>query len=86
MKKDRTKIFTLGHSPDPDHAFIFYAIAENRIDLRGYRFEHRVEDIQTLNERLYIQSVHPEPGRGILSHIRALTNSNRLGRFADESS
>jgi 1,4-dihydroxy-6-naphthoate synthase len=43
--------FTLGHSPDPDDAFMFYAIAENKIDLRDYRFEHRLEDIQTLNER-----------------------------------
>jgi 1,4-dihydroxy-6-naphthoate synthase len=45
------KIFSLGHSPDPDDAFMFYAIAENKIDLRGYAFEQRLEDIQTLNER-----------------------------------
>src|SRR5882757_9578449 len=44
-------VFTLGHSPDPDDAFMFYAMAENKIDLQGYRFEHRLEDIQTLNER-----------------------------------
>jgi 1,4-dihydroxy-6-naphthoate synthase len=43
--------FTLGHSPDPDDAFMFYGIAENKIDLRGYTFEQRLEDIQTLNER-----------------------------------
>jgi 1,4-dihydroxy-6-naphthoate synthase len=43
-------VFTLGHSPDPDDAFMFYAMAENKIDLRGYRFEHRLHDIQTLNE------------------------------------
>jgi 1,4-dihydroxy-6-naphthoate synthase len=42
--------FVLGHSPDPDDAFMFYAIAQNKIDLRGYQFEHRLEDIQTLNE------------------------------------
>ena len=45
-----TDVFTLGHSPDPDDAFMFYAMAENKIDLRGYRFEHRLRDIQTLNE------------------------------------
>jgi 5,8-dihydroxy-2-naphthoate synthase len=45
------RVLTLGHSPDPDDAFMFYAIAENKIDLLGYRFEHRLEDIQTLNER-----------------------------------
>src|ERR1700751_4026781 len=43
--------FTLGHSPDPDDAFMFYGIAENKVDLRGYGFEQRLEDIQTLNER-----------------------------------
>jgi len=45
------KVFTLGHSPDPDDAFMFYGIAENKVDLRGYEFEQRLEDIQTLNER-----------------------------------
>jgi 1,4-dihydroxy-6-naphthoate synthase len=51
-------IFTLGHSPDPDDAFMFYAMAENKIDLRGYRFEHRLEDIQTLNERALRGELH----------------------------
>src|SRR5919108_2299551 len=50
--------FTLGHSPDPDDAFMFYAIAKNKIDLRGYRFEHRLEDIQTLNERARRGELH----------------------------
>src|SRR5947207_10185390 len=58
MKKDRTKVFTLGHSPDPDDAFMFYAMAKNKIDLRGYRFEHRLEDIQTLNERARRNELH----------------------------
>src|SRR3982074_1170001 len=44
-------VFTLGHSPDPDDAFMFYAMAENKIDMRGYRFEHRLEGLQNLNER-----------------------------------
>jgi 1,4-dihydroxy-6-naphthoate synthase len=51
-------VFTLGHSPDPDDAFMFYAIAKNKIDLRGYRFEHRLEDIQTLNERAQRGELH----------------------------
>jgi 1,4-dihydroxy-6-naphthoate synthase len=54
----RANIFTLGHSPDPDDAFMFYAMAENKIDLRGYRFEHRLEDIQTLNERALRGELH----------------------------
>src|SRR5207248_7415557 len=53
-----TEVFTLGHSPDPDDAFMFYSIAKNKIDLRGYRFEHRLEDIQTLNERAMRGELH----------------------------
>jgi 1,4-dihydroxy-6-naphthoate synthase len=55
---DGPNVFTLGHSPDPDDAFMFYAMAENKIDLRGYRFEHRLEDIQTLNERALRGELH----------------------------
>src|SRR3954470_19117949 len=51
-------VFTLGHSPDPDDAFMFYAMAEKKIDLGGYRFEHRLEDIQTLNERALRGELH----------------------------
>src|SRR5437660_10337751 len=51
-------VFTLGHSPDPDDAFMFYAMAENKIDLRGYRFKHQVDDIQTLNERALRVELH----------------------------
>ena len=56
--KASTEIFTLGHSPDPDDAFMFYAMAEKKIDLRGYRFEHRLADIQTLNERAQRGELH----------------------------
>ncbi|CAN5613466.1 ABC transporter substrate-binding protein [soil metagenome] len=52
------EVFTLGHSPDPDDAFMFYAMAENKIDLRGYKFEHRLEDIQKLNERALRGELH----------------------------
>jgi 5,8-dihydroxy-2-naphthoate synthase len=58
MTYETPEIFTLGHSPDPDDAFMFYAMAENKIDLRGYRFEHRLEDIQTLNERALRGELH----------------------------
>jgi len=42
---------TLGHSPDPDDAFMFYGLARELIPTRGYRFQHVLQDIQTLNER-----------------------------------
>lgn len=41
----------LGHSPDPDDAFMFYALAAGRLDTGPYVFDHVLEDIQTLNER-----------------------------------
>jgi 1,4-dihydroxy-6-naphthoate synthase len=42
---------TLGHSPDPDDAFMFYALAKGLIPTHGFRFQHILQDIQTLNER-----------------------------------
>jgi len=43
-------LIRLGHSPDPDDAFMFWAIAVDAIDTRGFRFEQVLHDIQTLNE------------------------------------
>jgi 1,4-dihydroxy-6-naphthoate synthase len=45
------KTLSLGHSPDPDDAFMFYGLAKNLIPTDGFRFEHTLQDIQTLNER-----------------------------------
>ncbi len=45
------RLLTLGHSPDPDDAFMFYALAKELIPTGGLRFEHILQDIQTLNER-----------------------------------
>ena len=45
------KHLTLGHSPDPDDAFMFYALAKGLIDAGDYTFEHILQNIQTLNER-----------------------------------
>src|SRR5438876_6126954 len=40
----------LGHSPDSDDAFMFYGLAEGKVDSEGLEFEHILKDIQTLNE------------------------------------
>jgi 1,4-dihydroxy-6-naphthoate synthase len=40
----------LGHSPDPDDAFMFWGLASGHVDSRGFEFEHVLRDIQTLNE------------------------------------
>ena len=50
--------FLLGHSPDPDDAFMFYALAENKIDTRGHSFRHTLQDIETLNQRAARGELH----------------------------
>ena len=47
----QTTTLTLGHSPDPDDAFMFYGLAKELIPTDGFRFQHILQDIQTLNER-----------------------------------
>jgi 1,4-dihydroxy-6-naphthoate synthase len=42
---------TVGHSPDPDDAFMFYALTRGKIDPEGLRFREVIEDIETLNHR-----------------------------------
>lgn len=48
---NKKTLLTLGHSPDPDDAFMFYALAKEKIDSEGLDFEHILQDIQKLNER-----------------------------------
>ena len=43
-------LIRLGHSPDPDDAFMFWGLASGTVDPRGFEFEHVLADIQTLNE------------------------------------
>ncbi len=45
-----TQRLTLGHSPDSDDAFMFYALASGHVDTGGLTYEHILQDIQTLNE------------------------------------
>lgn len=51
---EQTKtLIRVGHSPDPDDAFMFYALAKDTIDTGPYRFEHELVDIETLNRRAF---------------------------------
>ena len=43
------RLITVAHSPDSDDAFMFYALAEKRIDSGGFEFRHVLKDIETLN-------------------------------------
>lgn len=46
-------LIRVGHSPDPDDAFMFYALAKDLIDTGTYRFTHELVDIETLNRRAF---------------------------------
>src|SRR5437764_2343905 len=41
----------VGHSPDPDDAFMFHALANDKIPTGNLRFVHELQDIETLNRR-----------------------------------
>jgi 1,4-dihydroxy-6-naphthoate synthase len=43
-------LIRLGHSPDPDDAFMFWGLAKGHVDPGEFQFEHVLRDIQTLNE------------------------------------
>ena len=51
MSTGDERIIRVGHSPDSDDAFMFYALTHDRIDTGGLRFVHQLEDIETLNGR-----------------------------------
>jgi 1,4-dihydroxy-6-naphthoate synthase len=44
-------VIRIGHSPDPDDAFMFYALTAGKVEIPGYRVEHLLEDIESLNRR-----------------------------------
>ncbi len=45
------RIVHVGHSPDPDDAFMFYGLSSGKVRLEGITIKHILEDIQSLNER-----------------------------------
>ncbi|MEX2172032.1 MAG: MqnA/MqnD/SBP family protein [Pirellulales bacterium] len=47
------QIIRVGHSPDPDDAFMFYALAKNKINTGDFEFTHELVDIETLNQRAF---------------------------------
>jgi len=47
------QLIRVGHSPDPDDAFMFHALANDKIDTGDYQFTHELVDIETLNRRAF---------------------------------
>ncbi len=53
MADEEKILIQVGHSPDPDDAFMFHALANDKIDTGRYRFTHELQDIETLNQRAF---------------------------------
>lgn len=53
MARVITEPIRLGHSPDPDDAFMFYGLARDQVDTEGLRFEHILQGIEILNQRAF---------------------------------
>jgi 1,4-dihydroxy-6-naphthoate synthase len=51
MQSSPRGLVRVGHSPDPDDAFMFYGIAAGKIDTAGFEIEQVLEDIESLNRR-----------------------------------
>jgi 1,4-dihydroxy-6-naphthoate synthase len=75
---------TLGHSPDPDDAFMFYALAADKIDTDGLAFKHVIQDIETLNRRamnaeLDVTAVSIHAYSYVLDQYALLTSGASMG-------
>ena len=47
------RLIRVGHSPDPDDAFMFHALANDKLDTGEFEFRHELVDIETLNRRAF---------------------------------
>lgn len=75
---------TLGHSPDPDDAFMFYALADEKINTDGLSFTHVIQDIETLNRRamnaeLDVTAVSIHAYSYVLDQYALLTSGASMG-------
>jgi 1,4-dihydroxy-6-naphthoate synthase len=78
------RTITLGHSPDSDDAFMFYGLAEGKVDAAGLQFEHILRDIQTLNEwategRLDITAISVHAYAYVADRYALLTHGASMG-------
>ena len=57
LDAEGNKIVRIGHSPDPDDAFMFHAMTTGAFPTPGYNFVHELQDIETLNHRAMNQEL-----------------------------
>ena len=77
-------LIRLGHSPDPDDAFMFYALAEGLIPTDGFRFEHILEGIERLNQwamegRLEVTAISVHAYAHLADRYRLLPHGASMG-------
>jgi 1,4-dihydroxy-6-naphthoate synthase len=77
-------LIRLGHSPDPDDAFMFYALAEGLIPTDGFRFEHVLEGIERLNQwamegRLEVTAISVHAYAHLADRYRLLPHGASMG-------
>jgi 1,4-dihydroxy-6-naphthoate synthase len=75
---------TLGHSPDSDDAFMFYALDQGHVETHGHQFEHILRDIQTLNlwaleGRLDVTAISVHGYAGISDRYAILSHGASMG-------
>jgi 1,4-dihydroxy-6-naphthoate synthase len=78
-------VLRVGHSPDPDDAFMFYALAHGQVKIRDFRIEHVLEDIQSLNERaqrgeLEVTAVSAHAFAHLGGRYHVLNSGSSIGR------
>jgi 1,4-dihydroxy-6-naphthoate synthase len=74
----------VGHSPDSDDAFMFYALTHNKLDTGGLKFVHQLEDIETLNKRalkgeLEVSAVSIHAYAYLAKHYALLSSGSSMG-------
>jgi 1,4-dihydroxy-6-naphthoate synthase len=78
------QLIRIGHSPDPDDAFMFYALAEELIPMDGFRVEHVLRDIETLNRwalegRLEVTAISVHAYAHLADRYRLLPHGASMG-------
>ncbi len=61
----------IGHTPDADDAFMFYAIASNKVRIDSIEIEHIIEDIETLNRMAMNNEIEVT---AVSAHVYAYTH------------
>ncbi len=79
-----SQLIRIGHSPDPDDAFMFYALANELIPMEGFRVEHILRDIETLNQwalegRLEVTAISVHAYAYVADKYRLLPHGASMG-------